>query len=176
MRVVQFGILFLALAGSPPVQAGARTMGVIFVDVGTEKADELRDKLVNDLVAQGCWARDECPEGVGLRTDLPKGLTKADLQATAAGDEGIRPKVAKIANSEAGPVRKHPGGYFWHFDGFLVYAIDRSKREFTITTLDEEAGVIGSVKGDAAAVLKRKWGRRTLLEQALKPLRVRFRR
>ena len=58
--------------------------------------------------------------------------------------------------------------------GSWCMPFDRSKREFTITTLDEEARVIGAVKGDGAAVLKRKWGRRTLLEQALKPLRVRF--
>jgi hypothetical protein len=174
MRLPPAVVLAAVVGAATPAYGGARTMGVIFVDVGAEKNDEVRAKLIQDLVAQGCWARDDCGDGIGLRDDLPKGLTKQDLADAAKGGETSRTKVAKVARAESGDDWKHPAGYFWDFDGFLVYSKDAAKGHFTIITLDEEARVIGSVSGDSAAAAKRKWDRRGLLKKALKPLWQRF--
>jgi hypothetical protein len=151
-----------------------RAMGVVFVDVAGEARDEVRDKLIQDLLAQGCLAREGCGDGIGLRVDLPKGLTRQDFAGAAAGTEAARAKVAKIAGEETGDGYDHPDGFFWHLDGFLVYSRDKSGSAFTITTLDDEGRVIGTARGDASTLAKRKWDRRTVLKQALKPLWRRF--
>jgi hypothetical protein len=174
MSRIQGIVMAIVLLGSFTARAGARTMGVIFVDLANEPADPVREKLIADMISQGCWARDDCGGGIGLRVDLPKGLTKEDLVGAVSGREPARLKVAKIANSEVDHEWKHPDGYFWDFDGFLVYSIDKAKGQFTITALDEDARAIGSVTGDGMALAKKKWERRTLLKQALAPLWKRF--
>src|SRR5262245_2641139 len=88
LRSLAATLALAAVLATSHASAGARTLCVFFVDLGTRREDPFRDAVRAKLLEEGCIAQrcgEDVAEGYAIRDDLPAGVTVDLVRAALRG-------------------------------------------------------------------------------------------